>query len=202
MAGLYKSAFSNEGMSPHATNRRWKREEDDHLIKLGAMDKIKKDPMASLGYSVRQDPEMLTLNMGGTPPDGLLGAYSIQPRNTPANVLRTDGELDVAVNQKPSDYGETVVHELGHVGSRNSQTDVEYARDARSGEEEKRQRLVDYMIHPLGSQIRRDAIWVLRKEYGIMDIEAEIAAMQGKADLEPPPKKKKKKKKVATAPSQ
>jgi len=201
MDGLYKTAFSNEGMSPKATNRHWKREQDDYLIKLGAMDKIKRDPTASLGYAVRRDPEMMTLRMGSNTPEGLMGVYTTYEGKSEANSFKPDGELDVSVDMKPSDYGETIAHELGHVGSRNILSDKEFSKNARSGEEEKRQRLVDYMIHPLGSQIRRDAIWVLRKEYGIMDIEAEIAAMQGKADLEPPPKKKKKKK-VATAPSQ
>lgn len=206
MTGLYKAAFGNAGMAPSQTNAHWKREQDNYLSQIGAMDLIKKDPMAQLGYDIRSANENKTLDMGSNIDAAkYYGLYKFMPSRVPADIKRLDGTMDVSVELPPQLYGATTAHELGHVGSRNSQTDDELNSDPMG--EERRQRLVDYVNNPPGSQMSRDALWFLWNQFGLDSMDKiEAAADEVRASLgtkalpakpkpkEAPAKKKTKKK--------
>lgn len=201
MGDLYKKAFSNPGMTPRQTNAHWKREQDNYLSQIGAMDLIKKDPMASLGYKIRSANPNMTLEMGGNLDDSKFrGLYQFPNRAEYDNYEgpRFDGTLDVAVGLDPQHYGATIAHELGHVGSRNSQTDESIRSTAK--DEEKRQRLVDIANNPPSSKARMEAIWFLNQQYGMSpeDIMREADDMAVRLGLKKAaPAKKKKKLKTA-----
>ena len=197
MAGIYDTA--SPIMNEARTNAHWKREQDNYLSQIGAMDLIKRDPMASLGYKVRSANPNLTLEMGSNiDPTQYYGLYQFQPGSHGGpdySGPRFDGTLDVAVGLSPQHYGATVAHELGHVGSRNSQSDGKLNAD----KEEMRQRLVDYINNPPGSKMSQDAIWYLMNNYGLDSydkIEAAAAPLRKQLGLE------KKKPKKAVSPSQ
>lgn len=200
-SGLYKTAFANPGMDEDKTNSHWKREQDNYLSQIGAMDLIKRDPMARLGYDIRSANPNKTLDMGSNVDETkYYGLYKFQPDYTDEDVKRLDGSLDVTVTLPPQHYGATVAHELGHVGSRNSQTDSEINSDPAG--EEMRQRLVDYVNNPPGSQMQRDALWFLWNQFGLDTMEkVEAAADEVRATLGVKPRPKKKQK-VAQSPSQ
>jgi len=168
MGDLYKKAFSNEGMTKRQTNGHWKREQDNYLSQIGAMDLIKKDPMASLGYKIRSANPNMTLDMGSnidpTQFEGLY-RYDNRPNYMDYTGPRFDGTMDVSVGLDPNHYGSVIAHELGHVGSRNSSTDAKMA--VRGAEEEKRQRLMDVANNPPGAKARLEAIWYLNQQYGM-----------------------------------
>src|SRR4029078_12021584 len=105
--------------------RHWKREQDAYLTEIGAMDLINRNHTAKLGYLARQHPEYLTLNMGGSPENpNAYGEYSHrQQGEVPPGTTKRSGYQDVAVDQAPMNYGTTVAHELGHVGSRTASTE-------------------------------------------------------------------------------
>lgn len=190
MAGLYKTAFANPGMDEDKTNAHWKREQDNYLTQIGAMELIKRDPMARLGYDIRSANPNKTLEMGGDVDESrYYGLYKFMPSRVPANIKRLDGSLDVSVTLPPQHYGATIAHELGHVGSRNSQTDDQINSDP--AYEEYRQRLVDYVNNPPGSQMNRDALWFLWNRFGLnsMDkVEAAAEEVRGQMGLKVPPK--------------
>lgn len=202
MSGLYKTAFSNEGMTPDQTNAHWKREQDNYLSQIGAMDLIKKDPMASLGYKIRSANPNKTLDMGSNIDETqYYGLYKFHPYMSNSVEPRYDGTLDVTVTLPPQHYGATVAHELGHVGSRNMQSDPQVTSNPTA--EEKRQRLVDYVNNPPGSQMQQDALWFLWNQFGLDSFDKiEKEADKVRTELGMAPKKSKKKQKVATSPSQ
>lgn len=196
MAGLY----DNPGMTQAQTNAHWKREQDNYLIQIGAMDLIKKDPMAALGYKIRSANPDRTLQMGGNADESkYYGLYKFNQGSHGGLDYagpRFDGTLDVSVGLPPQHYGATIAHELGHVGSRNSQTDRKISSNPNN--EELRQRLVDYVNNPPGSTMSRDAVWFLATQFGLDSYDKiEKAAAPVREAL-----KKPKKKQVATAPSQ
>ena len=204
MAGIYDTAAPL--MDEARTNAHWKREQDNYLSQIGAMDLIKKDPMASLGYKIRSANPNRTLEMGGEPGGDFYGLYQYAPGKSGGldyTGPRFDGTLDVAVGLNPNHYGQVLSHELGHVGSRNSQSDG--SLDA--PHEELRQRLVDYVNNAPGSQMHRDAMWFLTTQYGMSLSEIDDAANSVRMQLgikpkpkaaskEPAPAKKKAKRKV------
>lgn len=193
MAGLYKTVFGGgvwdalfgppdpptvsrgvPEMGVDATNRHFKREQDNYLTQIGAMDKINRDPNAYLGYLVRSHPEYKTLEMGGMPQDPNYGDYTWYPNMLGfKSMVRRDGELNVGVDQTPQNYGSIVTHELGHVGSRNSQSDRQATLSLDTGEEEMRQRITDYLINPPGTRTHADAKWFLKEVYGLNDKQIE-----------------------------
>jgi hypothetical protein len=179
MAGLYNTALMDEDK----TNAHWKREQDNYLSQIGAMDLIKKDPMARLGYDIRSANENKTLDMGSNIDAAkYYGLYKFMPSRVPADIKRRDGTMDVTVELPPQHYGATIAHELGHVGSRNSQTDDEINSDPMG--EERRQRLVDYVNNPPGSQMSRDALWFLWNQFGLDSMDkVEAAADEVRASL-------------------
>lgn len=200
MAGLYKTAFANPGMDEEKTNAHWKREQDNYLSQIGAMELIKRDPMASLGYKIRSANENKTLDMGSNIDENqYYGLYQFHPYKSDSVEPRYDGTLDVSVTLQPQHYGATVAHELGHVGSRNMQSDPEVTADPQA--EEKRQRLVDYINNPKGSQMHQDAVWFLVNHFGLDSydkIEAAADKLRVQMGLKKPDKKTKKKQKPAT----
>ena len=162
MAGLYRTALMDEDK----TNGHWKREQDNYLSQIGAMDLIRKDPMASLGYKIRSANPQKTLEMGSNVDENQhYGLYKFNPYMSDSVQPRYDGTMDVSVTLPPQHYGATVSHELGHVGSRNMQSDPEMI--ASPDDEERRQRLVDYVNNPPGSQMSRDAVWFLFNQFGL-----------------------------------
>lgn len=201
MSGIYKTAFSNPGMDEEKTNAHWKREQDNYLSQIGAMDLIKKDPMASLGYKIRSANPNRTLEMGSNIDENqYYGLYQFHPYMSDSVEPRYDGTLDVTVTLPPQHYGATVAHELGHVGSRNMQSDPEVI--ANPDDEEKRQRLVDYINNPKGSQMHQDAVWFLVNHFGLSsydEIEREADKVRAQLGMT---KKQQKKQKVAQSPSQ
>lgn len=197
MSGIYDTAAPL--MDEARTNAHWKREQDNYLAQIGALDLIKKDPMASLGYKIRSANPSLTLEMGGNPPSDYYGLYQFVPGKSGGidyKGPRFDGTLDVAVGLNPMHYGQTLAHELGHVGSRNSKSD----RYMDASKEEMRQRLVDYVNNAPGSQMHRDAMWFLFNQYGMNLSEIEEAAepIRKQLGVSKPTKKSKK----AVSPSQ
>lgn len=200
MAGIYDTAFSG-GMTQAQTNAHWKREQDNYLSQIGALELIKKDPMASLGYKIRSASPDRTIEMGSNI-DGekYYGLYQFKPGKSGGMDYagpRFDGTLDVAVGLTPNHYGQVLAHELGHVGSRNSKSD----RAMDPGQEELRQRLVDYVNNPPGSQMHEDALWYLSTQYGLdsLDkVEAAAEPIRKQLGSENKPKKAKK----AVSPSQ
>jgi hypothetical protein len=149
------------------------------------MDNIQRDPYAMLGYKARQHPEYLTLNMGAEP-QGNYGLYSYMPSLTepPTGTIKRNGEMNVAVDLPPQHYGSIIAHELGHVGARNSRTEREAAKASRNGEEEKRQRLTDYLLNPPDSQAHKDAIAMLRyMGLSAKDIGIEAAKLKKKQGI-------------------
>ena len=196
MGDLYKKAFSNEGMTKRQTNGHWKREQDNYLSQIGAMDLIKKDPMASLGYKIRSANPEMTLEMGGDTQPGFNGLYQfVTPPGTEGYTgPRFNGSLDVTPGMNPREYGATIAHELGHVGSRNSQSDSSIKSDV--DEEERRQRMMDYVNNPPGSEMKRNAMWFLTQQFGMtmedIDSEAQKLAAQIGRTVEPPKALKKK----------
>ena len=197
MAGLY----DNPGMTTAQTNGHWKREQDNYLSQIGAMEIIKRDPMASLGYKLRSANPNRTLEMGGSPPGDFYGLYEYYPGSHGGMDYRGprfDGELNVAVGLPQQRYAQTMAHELGHVGSRNSGSDFEISPP----EEERRQRLVDYVNNPPGSPMYEDALYFLTNDYGLNTVEKlEAAADEVRVTMGLKPKAKKKQK-VAQSPSQ
>lgn len=168
MGDLYKKAFSSEGMTPRQTNAHWKREQDNYLSQIGALDLIQKDPMASLGYQIRSANPNMTLDMGGdVDPTKFRGLYQYPNRAGYMDYTgpRFNGTLNVDVGLPPQLYGSIIAHELGHVGSRNSKTDQEMV--GKGAEEEKRQRIMDVANNPPGSQARMEAIYYLNQQYGM-----------------------------------
>jgi hypothetical protein len=180
MGELYRRAFSNPGMTTRETNAHWKREQDNYLNQIGAMDLIKKDPMASLGYKIRSANPNMTLEMGSNLEGGYNGLYQfLTPKGSEDyKGPRFNGTMDVAVGLSPRQYGATIAHELGHVGSRNSQSDRGIKSDV--NEEERRQRMMDYVNNPAGSEAHEDALWFLSQHFGMsfddIDAEAEVLA--------------------------
>lgn len=170
-------------MDEAKTNAHWKREQDNYLTQIGAMELIKRDPMASLGYKVRSANPNLTLEMGGNPPNDFYGLYQYFPGSHGGMDYRGprfDGSLDVAVGLPQQRYAQTVAHELGHVGSRNSGSDFEISPP----EEERRQRLVDYVNNPPGSPMHEDALYFLKNDYGLdTKDKLEAAANEVRAQL-------------------
>lgn len=208
MAGLYKSAFSNPGMGVNETNGHWKREQDNYLSQIGAMELIKRDPNAKLGYDIRSDNPDRTLRMGSNiDPAKFYGLYQFRPNSEQMVKPRYDGTMDVSVELPPGLYGSVTAHELGHVGSRNSQSDPQLMQDPAG--EEIRQRFVDIANNPPGSQMRKDGIAILMQNYGLgsEDIrkgveEAEVKlGMRSKKEDRKPTKKKKQKLQVSEAPA-
>lgn len=205
--GLYKKAFSNEGLSEDQTNAHWKHEQDNYLTNIGAMELIKRDPMASLGYRIRSNNPNQTLDMGsGVSPeeDGMYGLYRFRPSDYKG--FRFDGSLDVAVDQPTDRYGQVVAHELGHVGSRNSQTDEKITANA--GDEEKRQRITDLANLGSGPPQGQDALqYLMREGMPFEDVLAAVKQRRVEMGLEAPspapaaekkPAKKKTRKKLKT----
>ena len=192
MAGLYDTP----GMTKRQTNGHWKREQDNYLSQIGAMDLIKKDPMASLGYKIRSANPEMTLEMGGDTQPGFNGLYQFTTPQGTDNYTgpRFNGSLDVNVGMNPREYGATIAHELGHVGSRNSQSDASIKSDV--DEEERRQRMMDYVNNPPGSEMKRNAMWFLTQQFGMtledIDSEAQKLATQIGRKSEPPKALKKK----------
>lgn len=196
MAGLY----DNPGMTTAQTNAHWKREQDNYLSQIGAMHLIKKDPMASLGYKIRSANPNLTLEMGGNlDKEQFYGLYKYTPKAEFMDYRgpRFDGSLDVAVGLNPNHYGQVLAHELGHVGSRNSGSDFEISPP----EEERRQRLVDYVNNPPGSPMYEDALYFLTNDYGLNTVD-KLEAAADEVRIQMGLKPKSKKKKVAQSPSQ
>lgn len=179
MGDLYRTAFSSRDMTPRETNGHWKREQDNYLSQIGAMDLIKKDPMASKGYKIRSANPNRTLEMGGDTAEGFNGLYNFTTPSGSEDYTgpRFNGSLDVAVGLPPRQYGATIAHELGHVGSRNSQSDRSIKSDV--NEEERRQRMMDYVNNPPGSEAQQDALWFLSQHFGMSfdDIDAEAAVL-------------------------
>ena len=200
MAGLYRTAFANDGMTPDQTNGHWKREQDNYLSQIGAMDLIRKDPMASLGYRIRSANPNKTLDMGSDiDPTKAYGLYQFRP-NTEDRVLpRYDGTLNVDVGLAPQHYGSVIAHELGHVGSRNSQSDPEVISDPAG--EEIRQRFIDIANNPPGSRMRMEGIQILMENYGLnhKDVLQGLKEAEAKLGIKKPPAKKTKKKKLITS---
>ena len=173
MAGLYNTPLMDE----NKTNGHWKREQDNYLSNIGAMSLIKRDPMASLGYQIRSENPYRTLEMGsGVDPvtDGMHGLYRFRPRGGSDTGPRYDGTLDVAVGNSPEGYAQIVAHELGHVGSRNSQTDEQLISNA--SEEERRQRITDLANGGDVSTMGWEARNYLMAEYGmtVAQIDTEV----------------------------
>lgn len=200
MAGIYDTA--SPLMDEARTNAHWKREQDNYLSQIGAMHLIKKDPMASLGYKIRSANPNRTLEMGGNlDKEQFYGLYRFNPGQSGGldySGPRFDGTLDVAVGLNPNHYGQTLAHELGHVGSRNSQRD----RDIYAPQEEMRQRLTDYINNPPGSRMYEDALYFLTNDFGLDTpdkLEAAADVVRVKMGLKP---KAKKKQKLAQSPSQ
>jgi len=178
MAGLYKKPSPTGGMTEDQTNGHWKREQDNYLSQIGAMELIKRDPMASLGYKIRSDNPYRTLEMGsGVDPvtDKMYGLYQFTPEGGNYTGPRYDGTLDVSVNNAPDGYGQTLAHELGHVGSRNSQTDTQINSNA--AEEERRQRITDLANAGDVSKMGWEARNYLMAQYGmsVAQIDTEVA---------------------------
>ena len=174
MSGLYNTPLMDE----NKTNGHWKREQDNYLSNIGAMSLIKRDPMASLGYKIRSDNPYRTLEMGsGVDPvaDKMYGLYQFKPEGGSSTGPRWDGTLDVSVNNSPEGYGQTIAHELGHVGSRNSQTDEQITANAY--EEERRQRITDLANDGDVSVMGWEARNYLMAEYGmsVAQIDTEVA---------------------------
>lgn len=118
-----------------------------------------------------------TLEMGsGVDPktDGMYGLYQFQPEGGSSKGPRYDGTLDVAVGNSPEGYAQTVAHELGHVGSRNSQTDEQITSN--SYEEERRQRITDLANGGDVSTMGWEARNFLMAEYGmtVAQIDTEV----------------------------
>ena len=156
---LFDTAFT---LNEDQTNGHWKHEQDNYLSQIGAMDLIKRDPMASLGYQIRSANPERTLEMGSNlDPSKFYGLYKYRPTNSSGR--RYDGTVDVSVEVPQDRYGQVLAHELGHVGSRNSQSDSKL--DGAS--EERRQRLVDFVNTPPGSPMHRDAVAFLMTTYGL-----------------------------------
>lgn len=172
-------------MDEYRTNRHWKREQDNYLTQIGAMEKIKQDPMASLGYKVRSDPEMLTLNMGANPGDVNYGLYKFfnSPEKLYSRKPRSDGSLDVQVGLSPDRYAKTTVHELGHAGSRNSGTDFDYSARVASGDEELNRRYADYLLWPPGHPGHEDAKAHLINTFKIEDYDEQAKAYGRKVGI-------------------
>ncbi|CAB4169880.1 hypothetical protein UFOVP1087_38 [uncultured Caudovirales phage] len=173
MSGLYNTPLMDE----NKTNGHWKREQDNYLSNIGAMSLIKRDPMASLGYQIRSENPYRTLEMGsGVDPviDGMHGLYQFRPKGGSDTGPRYDGTLDVAVGNSPEGYAQTVAHELGHVGSRNSQTDEQLISNA--SEEERRQRITDLANGGDVSTMGWEARNYLMAEYGmtVAQIDTEV----------------------------
>lgn len=122
----------------------WKREEDDYLTKIGAMNTINKDPYAKLGYLKMQSPEGYGLKIGGNPEVGNYGDYTHSTADVQVDVdYRLPGR-DWRQFTDQEGYARIVPHELGHVGSY-------YVQDGKVGpDEEIRQRIADYNNHPPG----------------------------------------------------
>lgn len=215
MAGLYDTAAPL--MDEARTNAHWKREQDNYLTQIGAMELIKRDPMASLGYKIRSANPNRTLEMGGNIDEKkYYGLYKFTPKSSYMGYRgpRFDGSMDVSVTLPPQHYGSTIAHELGHVGSRNSQSDAEINSDPMG--EEMRQRLVDYVNNPPGSQASKDAVWFLVNSFGLSsydEIEAAAAPIRDKLGMvkkvvskpspkpaQPPAKKAKRKAPAGTNP--
>lgn len=175
--GLYSTAFSDPGgmMDEYRTNRHWKREEDNYLQQMGILPKIMEDPHARLGYQAQQDPEMLTLRMDPFPEGQNLGNYSFYP-DPQAEGLKA-GKLSLKPDQGTVDWGESLLHELGHAGSRNMRTEDQAYDYFVSGAEEERQRFVDYILNPPTSVLHQDAKRLLRAKYG-EDLDKEAAAFR------------------------
>lgn len=186
MAGnLYKTAFSNSGLTEDQTNGHWKHEQDNYLSQIGAMSLINRDPMARLGYQIRSGPDR-TLEMGSNVDPGedkAYGIYRFRPQSTEGR--RYDGTLDVAVNQDPRRYGEVLAHELGHVGSRNSQTDRQILTND-GKDEEMRQRITDLANNGTGTPMGFDALMML-SQMGMKPEEVLAAVQKRRAELGLPP---------------
>lgn len=204
MAGLYDTAAPL--MDEARTNAHWKREQDNYLTQIGAMELIKRDPMASLGYKIRSANPNRTLEMGGNIDEKkYYGLYKFTPKSSYMHYKgpRFDGAMDVSVTLPPQHYGATIAHELGHVGSRNSQSDAEINSDPMG--EEMRQRLVDYVNNPPDSQAHKDALWFLSNQFGFSSMEEVNAAadrMRAEMGLEVTPKSTPKVDKEVPAPAQ
>lgn len=125
----------------------WKREEDQYLTQIGAMHYIKKDPTAHLGYLMQQSADGSGLVLSGSSPPGYYGRF-IYP-DDPGSL----GLVEASVSYSPTEYGETLSHELGHAGQYYS-----VGRAPLDGEwEETRQRFVDYVMYPSTSNTHRQA---------------------------------------------
>jgi len=203
--------------------RHWKREQDAYLNEIGAMARIKQDPMAALGYEIRSDPDKHVLDMDSDPDRASFkyyGLYSTAPGSEPPNSKghRTDGTMSVITGIPSDRYAKTTVHELGHVGSRNSGSDLEFAARAKSGEEERNRRFADLLLWPPGHPGHEDARRSLNNLYkgkdympdalayadrvGLKheaaDIKSEKKDKEGSKPPKPRPKPEKKKKKKKT----
>jgi hypothetical protein len=180
----------------------WKREQDEYFGQIGAMPKIKQDPMARLGYEVRSDNPYRVVNMDSVMdrmPFEYYGLYNFRPDpdNLDSREPRSNGTVSVDTGLPPDRYAKTTVHELGHVGSRNSQSDREYIAGVQSGEEEKRRRFRDYLMWPPGHPGHEDAKRHLQTTYNMPDDYDEKAKEFGREVglIESTDKDKKKKKK-------
>lgn len=179
--GLYANS---SGMTEDQTNGHWKREQDNYLSNIGAMELIKRDPMASLGYKIRSDNPYRTLEMGsGVDPqaDKMYGLYQFNPESGSNTGPRYDGTLDVSVNNSPDGYGQTLAHELGHVGSRNSQTDQQITSHA--SEEERRQRITDLANGGDVSTMGWEARNYLIGKYGMSVAQIDTAVAERRKEL-------------------
>jgi hypothetical protein len=198
----------------------WKREQDEYLREIGAWDKIQKDPMASLGYKVRSQNPYNVINMGSEPDRAAFdyyGLYQYYPNANPPdeNGYRGDGTLDVVTGLPPERYAKTTVHELGHVGSRNSMSDDDYSSRVTEGDEEVERRYADLLLWPPGHPGHEDAKRHLDRMYNGQDYMPDVMAYADRVGLDyrsavkpkaekkakppkprPKPKNKKKKKKT------
>lgn len=216
-SGLYNKPSLTGSMTEDRTNGHWKREQDNYLSNIGAMELIKRDPMAALGYKIRSDNPYRTLEMGsGVDPvdDQMYGLYQFNSRKDGYSGPRYDGTLDVSVNNSPEGYGQTIAHELGHVGSRNYQTDEQIMSNA--SDEERRQRITDLANAGDVSVMGWEARNYLMAQYGmsVAQIDTEVEkrrkdlGIKGDPSIWNPDKKakarikaQKKKKKVPLKPS-
>lgn len=127
----------------------WGREEVDYLTKIGAMDRIKRDPFASAGYREIQNPDGSGMRIGSDTHQ--LGM-----------TFPGDNMTNVNVKQPPETYGNSIAHELGHVGSYRADP-YKFVNDIAA--EERRQYAVDKKLARPSSYSQKNAENYLRK-YG------------------------------------
>jgi hypothetical protein len=166
----------------------WKREQDEYLREIGAWDKLQRDPMASLGYKVRSNNPYNVISMGSDPDRAdfsYYGLYRSYPTAPPdERGYRSDGTLDVITDLPPERYAKTTVHELGHVGSRNSVSEDEYGMRVATGAEERERRYADLLLWPPGHPGHEDAKQKLEFLYKGDDYMPDVMAYADRVGLD------------------